>query len=214
MSSLRLPIFDGSYRLSSELLTRGFGAGCGPERCNAGCCREGGAYVDLRERDRILEHAALIRPHLDDTQNADSAQWFEPEEKLDPDYPSGACAGTAQLAGRCNFLDRNDRCSLQSAALAAGMHKWALKPMYCALFPLDLSGGVVKLDGRVRHGACCAPTSDFTRSALEACREEIVHLVGAEQVAAFEAERGVASGSGPEPAAGTAVSATPRDRDL
>lgn len=201
MSSLRLPIFDGSYRLSSELLTRGFAVGCGPERCNAGCCREGGAYVDLRERDRILEHAALIRPHLDDTQNTDPAQWFEPEEKLDSDYPSGACAGTAHKAGRCNFLDRDDRCSLQSAALAQGMHKWALKPMYCALFPLDLAAGVVKLDGRVRDGACCAPTADFARSAFEACREEIVHLVGAAGVAAFEAQRA----AGSEPAAGTAV---------
>lgn len=189
MSSLRLPIFDGVYGISSELITHGFAAACGPERCNAACCREGGAYVDVRERDRILAHAELIRPHLDDTQNPDPGQWFEPEEKLDPDYPSGACAGTAHVAGRCNFLDRSGLCSLQSAALAAGMHKWALKPMYCALFPLDLSAGVVKLDGRVRHRACCAPTRDFTRSALEACREEVVHLVGAAGVAAFEAQR-------------------------
>jgi hypothetical protein len=185
---LRLPIFAGPYRISTELLERGFAAGCGPERCNAACCRAGGAYVDVRERDRILAHAQLIGPHLDDSQNPDPAQWFEPEEKLDPDYPSGACAGTAHADGRCNFLDRSDRCSLQSAALAAGLHKWALKPMYCALFPLDLSGGVVKLDGRVRHGACCAPTADFARSAFDACREELVHLVGADGVAAFEAQ--------------------------
>ena len=188
MSSLRLPIFDGEYRISRELVTRGFAAGCGPERCNAACCREGGAYVDVRERDQILAHAEWIAPHLDDSQNRDPGQWFEPEEKLDADYPSGKCAGTAHVAGRCNFLDRENRCSLQSAALARGLHKWALKPMYCALFPLDIRDGVLELDGRVRHGACCAPTTDFARSALEACREEVVHLVGAAAVEAFEAQ--------------------------
>ena len=186
MTSLRLPIFAGSYRISPELVTRGFAAGCGPERCNAACCSAGGAYVDVRERDRILAHAELIAPHLDDSQNPDPAQWFEPEEKLDPDFPSGKCAGTAQRDGRCNFLDRRNRCSLQSAALAHGLHKWALKPMYCALFPLDLSAGVLKLDGRVRHGECCAPTPEFARSALAACREEVVHLVGEAAVEAFE----------------------------
>ena len=186
MASPRLPIFDGSYSISPELVTRGFAAGCGPERCNAACCRAGGAYVDVRERDRILAHAELIAPHFDESQNPDPAQWFESEEKLDPDYPSGKCVGTAAKDERCNFLDRQNRCSLQSAALAQGLHKWAFKPMYCALFPLDLSAGVLRLDGRVRHGECCAPTAEFARSALQACREEIVHLVGEAAVAAFE----------------------------
>jgi hypothetical protein len=181
-----LPIFVGPYRISPQLRELGFARGCGPERCNAACCKAGGAYVDVRERDRILAHAELIRQHLDETQDRDPARWFEAEEKLDPDYPSGACVGTAHRDGRCNFLDRSDRCSLQSAALAAGEHKWAFKPMYCALFPLDLAAGVVKLDGRVRHGACCAPTTDHARSALQACREELVHLLGAPAVEAFE----------------------------
>jgi hypothetical protein len=201
-ASLRLPIFDGNYRLASELRTRGFATGCGPERCNAACCRAGGAYVDVRERDRILAHAEWIQPHLDESQSRDPARWFEPEELLDPDYPSGRCVGTAHVEGRCGFLDRSQRCSLQSAALAHGMHKWALKPMYCALFPLEVSRGVVKLDGRVRHGECCAPTADFARSALDACREELLHLVGAAAVAAFEAQLVNASA----PPADTAVS--------
>jgi hypothetical protein len=184
-----LPVIAGSYRLAPELFTRGFRGGCGPHLCSSACCRAQGAYVDLRERDRVLAHAELIKPHLDPHQDPDPARWFESEEKLDPDFPSGACVGTtAHADGSCTFLDHRGHCSLQVAAIANGMHKWALKPTYCALFPLDLSAGTIKLDGRTRHGACCELSPDFERSAFEVCREELSLLLGPEALAELEAE--------------------------
>lgn len=156
--------------------------------------------MDVRERDRILAHADLIRPHLDPHQDPDPAHWFEPDEKADPDFPSGVCAGTAHVDGSCTFLDRRGYCSLQVAAVANGMHKWALKPTYCALFPLDLAAGEIKLDGRTRHGACCELSADFELSAFDACREEIALLIGSEALATIETEMREAN----TPAANTA----------
>jgi len=58
---------------------------------------------------------------------------------------------------KCAFLDRLGRCSLQVAATAAGMHMWALKPLYCVLYPVGVAGRVVLYDD-VLHGEqeCCS----------------------------------------------------------
>lgn len=174
-------------RVASELFTTGYRGGAGPCQCNAQCCARG-AYVDVAERDRILAHSALIEPHLDDTQSHDPAQWFEAEEKIDADYPSGRCAGTAMVNGKCALLDRRGFCSTQVAANAAGMHKWALKPLYCALFPIEVIDGVIRFDARLQNErACCSVQPAFDVPLFEACREELVRLLGEDGFAQLRA---------------------------
>jgi Protein of unknown function (DUF3109) len=173
----KLPVVRG-LTATAELFETGFTSGNGPHACNSKCCARG-AYVDLAERDRVLAHAELIKPHMDETQSRDERDWFETETLADPDYPSGRCVGTAVRNDKCALLDARGYCSLQVAAGAAGMHKWALKPLYCALFPIEVQAGVVRLDGR-HFGvhACCSAQAPFDVSAFEACREELVHLLG------------------------------------
>jgi hypothetical protein len=68
---------------------------------------------------------------------------------------------------------------LQLAASAAGMHKWALKPLYCVLYPIEVSENTVKFDPRLQgEQACCSVTPSFEVPLFQACREELVHLLG------------------------------------
>jgi Protein of unknown function (DUF3109) len=144
--------------------------------------------VDITERDRVLAHAELIKQHMDETQSRDERDWFEAETLVDADYPSGVCVGTAVRGDKCALLDSRGFCSLQVAAGAAGMHKWALKPLYCLLFPIEVLGGVVKFDAR-HDGthACCSARAPFDVPVFEACREELVQLLGEDGFAQLRA---------------------------
>jgi Fe-S-cluster containining protein len=166
------------YVIAPELFATGYAEGDSPCACDATCC-ETGAYVDLAERDRLLAHAELIKAHMDSTQTQDERAWFEAEEKVDPDYASGRCIGTAMVNGKCAFLDQRGWCTTQVAASAAGMHKWALKPLYCVLFPIEIVGGVVRFDRRMQgRRACCSVQPKFEVPLFVACRDELVHLIG------------------------------------
>jgi hypothetical protein len=174
-----------NYQIADELLVTGYARGDGPCACDSSCCAAG-AYIDLSERDRLLAHAELIKAHLDDTQTRDEQRWFEPEERPDADYASGHCVGTAMVGGKCAFLDKQGRCTTQVAANAAGMHKWALKPLYCVLFPIEVMGGVVQFDRRLQDKrACCSARPVFEVPLFEACRDELVHLLGDDGFAAL-----------------------------
>jgi hypothetical protein len=181
----REPLRIGPYVLAPELFELGYAAGCGPGGCGSTCCNRG-AYVDLVERDRILAHKDLVKAHMDEGQSQDDALWFEHDEKADADFPSGKCVGTAEIGGKCAFLDQHGRCSLQTAASAHGMHKWALKPTYCILYPIDLSDNVIKFDFRLQgRRSCCSISASFEVPAFEACREELAHLLGEDGVEAL-----------------------------
>jgi hypothetical protein len=178
MANEREPLRVGRYLLAPELFELGYARECGPGACGATCCKRG-AYLDPAQRDRILAHKDLVKAHMDESQSRDDAQWFEPGEKPDADFPSGKCVGTAEIGGKCAFLDRRGRCVLQTAASADGMHKWALKPTYCILYPLDVSNNVVKFDFRLQNQrACCSVSAPFEVPVFEACREELAHLLG------------------------------------
>ncbi|MEW6509551.1 MAG: DUF3109 family protein [Bacteroidota bacterium] len=170
----------GPYTMAGELFTTGFPQGGGPCACSAVCC-EGGVSVDLRERDAILAHRELIAGRMDETQDHDPAVWFESEEKEDPDFPSGSCVDTAVVNDKCAFLDRHGRCVLQTSAQDSGMHKWALKPVFCILYPIEISNGIVSV-GRMLQGeqSCCRVSDAFATPLFLGCREELIHLVGEE----------------------------------
>ncbi|HEX2676402.1 MAG TPA: DUF3109 family protein [Polyangiales bacterium] len=174
------------YDVADELFDRGYAAGAGPCACTAECCSRG-AYVDVKERDLVLAHAELIRPQLDETQSQDASEWFETEIEADSDYPSGQRVGTKIVNGKCSMLDARNRCSLQVAATAAGLHKWALKPLYCYLFPIEVIANVVRFDpqGQGRR-QCCSVAPEFEVPLFRACREELVHLLGEDGYAALE----------------------------
>ncbi len=166
------------YQISPDLFRKGFRAGTGPCSCTARCC-EGGVYVDLRERDWILAHREHIKQQMDETQSKDEATWFEQEVFDHADFPSGRAVGTQEINKKCAFLDRQGRCSLQVASVASGDHKWTLKPLYCVLYPIEITDKVVGFDNLLQEEEhCCTICERFALPLFEGCREELVHLLG------------------------------------
>lgn len=167
------------------LFTRGYPRGGGPCTCSATCC-QGGVYADLQERDRILAGSTMILPCMDDTQPHDVRNWFEKEEYDDPDFPSGRCVGTTIVNDKCAFLDRHGRCSIQVATTREGLGGWALKPLYCILYPIEISDGVVNFDPMLQdERSCCTVGTEFDVPLFEACADELEHILGPEGLQAI-----------------------------
>jgi hypothetical protein len=161
-----------------ELFHQGFASGQGPCRCASTCCMSG-VFLDVRERDRILEHRAEIARQMDETQDVNPQEWFDAEERTDEDFPSGLCVGTAVINDKCAFLNRAGHCAIQVAAVAEGLDRWAWKPHYCILFPIEVSNGVVSFDDMLQEDeSCCTVSERFDVPVFRACRDEIIHLVG------------------------------------
>jgi hypothetical protein len=178
MDQQSAPLRIKQFTISPELTTTGYPEGGGPCTCSSTCCSSG-VWVDLRERDRILAHKEIIKKYMDGTQTTADSVWFGSDEKADSDFASGMCVGTAEVNNKCVFLDGAGRCSLQVAAATEGMHKWALKPLYCILYPIEVTDGVVGFDPMLQsEQSCCTVDTVFRIPAFEACRDELVHLLG------------------------------------
>jgi hypothetical protein len=166
------------YIVSPELYEKGYSEGRGPCTCTSVCCQDG-VYVDLKERDCILEHKEIIKKSMDETQTRDESLWFEQEEEEDSDFVSGHRVGTRVVNGKCAFLDKSGRCSVQVAAIEEGMPKWALKPTFCILFPLNISGNLLGFDDLLdEEQSCCSISNVFDIPLFEACKDELTHILG------------------------------------
>ena len=166
------------YLVAPELFTKGFHASGGPCTCRATCC-EGGVFADVRERDRIMAHRETIKKYMDETQTTDESRWFDAQDREDADFASGRCIGTSEINDKCAFLDRLGRCSLQVAAAGEGMPRWALKPLFCVLFPISISDHVIEFDDMLQGDeACCSVESGHEIPLFKGCRDELVHLLG------------------------------------
>jgi hypothetical protein len=174
------------FIMSHQLFSTGFRGSSGPCRCTSVCC-EGGVWTDVRERDKILLHQDVVKKYLDETQSKDPSTWFEQREVDDPDFPSGRSVATEEINNKCAFLDGKGRCSLQVAAVGEGWHKWALKPLFCILFPIEITEKVVSFDDMLQdEQSCCSVTAPFDTPLFEGCKEELVHLVGEDGYRAME----------------------------
>jgi len=170
----------GELTISPELFETGMMEGKGPCACASTCCL-GGVYADVGEREKIIANKGLIARYMDETQPSDPQLWFEETEQADDDFPSGRCVGTREINGKCAFLDRLGRCSLQVAAIGEGLHRWSFKPLYCILYPIEISGKTVKFDDLLQGDEqCCSVSGRFDIPLFEACRDELTHLLGQE----------------------------------
>jgi Fe-S-cluster containining protein len=130
-------------QVSASIFTRKLAPDCMAHRCTMveehrekldACCQYG-CDVDLGERSNILAKRDDIRGLLRD--EAKDATWFEAEEEIDPDYPSGKAVRTATLDGGCIFLAHDKRgCAIHRASVERGWDFRGTKPAICRLFPL------------------------------------------------------------------------------
>jgi hypothetical protein len=168
------------YAFAPELFAQGFATGSGPCRCSSDCC-SGGVFADLTERARILALKDKIKAQMDESQSRDENVWFDAEEKDDPDFASRRCIGTSVVGDKCVFLNTRGHCSIQLAAVAEGLDRWAWKPLYCILYPIEITDGVVGFDPMLQdEKPCCTIGGAFEVPLFRACKDELVHLLGAD----------------------------------
>jgi Fe-S-cluster containining protein len=174
-------------RIDPEILLHRFSPGCSMCHCNGTCCAEG-VLLDLKDKERILAHADLIKKYLEPQQDHDAAKWFDHKIEYDIDFPSGRCDGTAVRDGGCVFLDNKGLCALQKTAMAEGMDKFALKPFYCVAFPLVIDGHVLTTDDPefTNRSQCCSIVPDGSLTVLDVCREEFEYILGTEGLEEIE----------------------------
>jgi Fe-S-cluster containining protein len=175
-----LPVLE----VNPNLFEARFRSGCDTLRCQASCCADG-TTVGLNERDRILEHAELVKRSMSPGQDTDPSHWFEDREVEDGDFSVGRATYTMANDKGCVFLDAQRRCVLQCASHASE-GAVTLKPMFCASFPVVIDGGVLGVDPlRTETGStdCCAHDSGGPLTVFDVCANELEQLVGAEGVA-------------------------------
>ncbi len=138
--------------VSDNLLELSLGEHCGPGECRAACC-VGGIWVDLLEVQRILDHAEVLRFFLAPQYAANEDLWFEDEDFLHADFPSGVALATRTVPRAadaaqdgCIFLRADHLCALHVASDALALGWPGLKPFECATYPIRRSEGVVAYD--------------------------------------------------------------------
>ena len=163
----------------ASIFTRRLAADCMTHRCTIveshtekldACCQYG-CDVDLREREAIEAHSGEIRTLL--RAEVKDARWFDPEEEVDADYPSGRVVRTEVHAGGCIFLAHDRRgCAIHRAALEGGWSMHGVKPAICRLYPMSYEGDAIVIAGEYPEYSCAhvdGPTLyQLTRDALAA----------------------------------------------
>jgi Fe-S-cluster containining protein len=156
------------------------------------CCQYG-CDVDLAEREAILAKTddirALLRPEVA------NARWFDPEEEVDPDYPSGRVVRTEVHEGGCIFLAHDRRgCAIHRASLERGWDFRGIKPAICRLFPLSYEEDAIVIADEYPEYSCAhvdGPTL------YRITRDTLGELFGADLVTALDAAERTALASEP-----------------
>jgi Fe-S-cluster containining protein len=185
----------------SSIFTRRLTADCMTHRCTMvethhekldACCQYG-CDVDLRERAAIEartdEIRALLRPEVK------HARWFEPDEEVDDDYPSGRVVRTEVHGDGCIFLAHDLRgCAIHRAALEGGWDFRGVKPAICRLFPLSYEEDAIVIADEYPEYSCAhveGPTL------YRITRDALADLFGEALVVALDAAEAQVLGSAP-----------------
>ncbi|HMS64041.1 MAG TPA: DUF3109 family protein [Ignavibacteria bacterium] len=172
-------------KIDPVIFTQGFVPGCDMNKCGGQCCNWG-VYMDRDFQPVIMEYEEKIKAVMDEHQPKDSSTWFEKELEEDTDFPSGYAIGTElfinpQGTTQCVFKDEKGYCSLQVMAMKNGMHKWAIKPKYCIMYPITIIDEVITVDNdhSERLDYCgIHHEENYTQTIFEAMTEELKSIVG------------------------------------
>lgn len=183
------------------VFTRRFVADCMTHRCTMvpapaerldACCQYG-CDVDLQERAAIEARGGEIRALL--SPSAREARWFDPEEEVDADYPSGRVVRTEVHEGGCIFLAHDRRgCAIHRAALEGGWDLRGVKPAICRLFPVSYQGDTIIIAEEFPEYSC-AHVDGPTLYRLT--RDTLAELFGEDLVVAMDAAEAQVLGAAP-----------------
>ena len=192
--------------VQTAIFTRRLVADCMTHRCSMvetraekldACCQYG-CDVDVAEREAILARGedirALLRPEANNT------RWFDPEEALDSEYPSGRVVRSEVFEGGCVFLAHDLRgCAIHRASLEGGWDMRGVKPAICRLFPLSYEKDTLLIAEEYPEFSCAfvdGPTLyRITRDTLgELFGMDLVHALDTAERHVLEELRVVQSG--------------------
>jgi hypothetical protein len=159
---------------------------CDITACHGVCCSYG-VEIDVEQKANILRHAEMIKPHMP-AERQDVQLWFCDCEEDNDEWPSGRYDSTNTLPDprhplgqMCIFMRPDAYCALQVAATANGLHRWALKPFYCALYPLMTDQGWLVLDDEnplYQLEACRSQLATVDQPLYAAFRDEFILALG------------------------------------
>jgi hypothetical protein len=160
---------------------------CQLYECHGACCAFG-VWIDLLEKERIIEYAEIVQSCMDRTKY-NRGDWFLEEIEEDSFTLSGKVIHTRLVSRNlpfkrrtCIFLRTDHKCALQVASEKSGKHPWFLKPFYCVLHPLDLNdNGQVTLDYTniiLQEVKSCLRYSERLNAPIEIFEDELRFLLG------------------------------------
>lgn len=182
-------IIDG-FKIHPELLQEAPAERCVLSECLGACCT-GGAWLDVTQLKLIVPQVAALQANLPEDRR-DPNLWFSAPAD-DEDSPAGATVGTmvvddVRRPGQtcCVFLRPDRWCALQVTSQQLGLAYPGLKPLFCALYPLQIRDGEIVIDHETMQlfaGATCrrarATVADARPQPLyRVFKEELLLILG------------------------------------
>lgn len=173
----KLTIKIKGFEIDPEIFKLGFEKST-PVDCQGLCCKSG-VWLSLDEKKIILENKDIIKKFMDHTQTQDETHWFENNIQEDQDFPGGLCDSTTVYNDKCIFLNQENKCILQIAAIESGFDKFKFKPYFCITYPVVICENVITYDDYLLDVApCCTAKKNDNPNFIEQCRTEFLHILG------------------------------------
>ena len=184
------------FKLHPELLEEIRAERCVLSECLGACCL-GGVWLDIEQLKAIVPHVEVIKANLpEDRRNPD--RWFSAPDAAE-DAPDGAVIGTNVIDDErrpgetcCVFLRPDRLCALQVTSQQLGLAYPGLKPVFCALYPLQLRDGEIVIDHATAQnfgGVLCQRASTQRQPMYRLFKVEMMLLLGEEGYRELERAR-------------------------
>jgi hypothetical protein len=175
------------FKLHPELLQEVYAERCVLHECRSACCT-GGAWLDVEQLKTIVPHVAAVKANLPE-ERRDPNAWFS-APAVDEDSPEGAILGTNVIDDLvrpgetcCVFLRPDRLCALQVTSQQLGLEYPGLKPLFCALYPLQVRDDEIVLDHETAQsfgGVLCQRASATRQPLYRIYHTELELILGEE----------------------------------
>jgi hypothetical protein len=175
------------FKIHPELLAKVYAERCVLHECLGACCT-GGAWLDVEQLKTIVPHVEAIKANLPEDRRDPNA-WFS-APSAEEDAPEEALIGTNVVddTGRpdetcCIFLRPDRGCALQVTSQQLGLEYPGLKPLFCALYPLQVRDDEIIIDHETAQsfgGATCQRACTTRQPLYRVFKEEMTLVLGEE----------------------------------
>ena len=175
------------FKIHPDLLEEVPTERCVLHECLGACCT-GGAWLDVEQLKTIVPYAEDIKANLPEDRRDPNA-WFS-APAADEDAPEGAVVGTnvvddVRRPGEtcCIFLRPDHLCALQVTSQQLRLGYPGLKPLFCALYPLQVRGDELSIDHETAGnfgGANCQRACANKQPLYRVFKDEVVLVLGEE----------------------------------